>query len=79
MSVTTLFQCFLADEEMLGNEGSLYVPNEIDEFLTHLDESRKLKLGVPKEIGGGKNDDSTIEIGMPGDSMGSGETFPKMS
>lgn len=79
MSVTTLFQCFLADEEMLGNEGSLYVPNEIDEFLTHLDASRKIQLGVPKEIGGKDEDNYTVDTGIQEDSMGSNETYPKMS
>jgi len=37
MSVSTIIQCFLADEEMFGNEGSLYVPDELDEFLARLD------------------------------------------
>lgn len=65
MSVTTLFQCFLADEEMLGNEGSLYVPNEIDEFLACLDETRKSnQLTVPKVIAG--DDDYTVDSGIGG-------------
>jgi hypothetical protein len=33
-----MLHCYLADEEMLGNEGSIYVPNELDEFLGKLDE-----------------------------------------
>lgn len=37
MAVSTIIQCFLADEEMFGNEGSLYVPDELDEFLARLD------------------------------------------
>ena len=41
MSVTTIFQCYLADEEMLGNEESLYIPNEMDEFILRLDECRE--------------------------------------
>ena len=65
MSVTTLFQCFLVDEEMLGNEGSLYVPNEIDEFLARLDESRKAELNVPKVVE--ETDAYTVESGMAGD------------
>lgn len=37
IAVSTIIQCFLADEEMFGNEGSLYVPDELDEFLARLD------------------------------------------
>ena len=76
MSVITLFQCFLADEEMLGNQGSLYVPNEIDEFLARLDESRKAKLNVPVVVGG--DDDSTVESGMHNESMPASSSYPTM-
>jgi len=38
MSISTLIQCFLADEEMFGNEGSLYVPDELDDFLLNLEQ-----------------------------------------
>jgi hypothetical protein len=68
MSVITLFQCFLADEEMLGNQGSLYVPKEIDEFLARLDETRKAEVRIPKLVNG-DNDDNTIESGMAGESI----------
>ena len=37
MSISTIIQYFLADEEMFGNEGSLYVPDELDKFLAQLD------------------------------------------
>ena len=74
MSVTTLFQCFLADEEMLGNQGSMYVPNEIDEFLARLDEARKAEIVVPKVVEGG--DDFTVESGMP---IGSMQSYPPMN
>jgi hypothetical protein len=77
MSVTTLFQCFLADEEMLGNQGSLYVPNEIDEFLARLDESRKAQISVPKMVQ--EDDQYTVESGMHGGSMPTNPSNPTMS
>jgi len=61
MSVTTLFQCFLADEEMLGNEGSYYVPSEIDEFLALLDESRSSQFAPKLDT---EEDDYTIDSGV---------------
>ena len=33
-----MLHCYLADEEMLGNEGSIYVPHELDDFLGKLDD-----------------------------------------
>jgi len=65
MSVTTLFQCFLVDEEMLGNQGSLYVPNEIDEFLARLDEAHCARMVVPNVV----KDDGTVHSEMPSQSM----------
>ncbi len=62
MSVTTLFQCFLADEEMLGNQGSYYVPSEIDEFLARLDESRGAQFNSPKVDE--DDDEYTIDSGV---------------
>lgn len=59
MSVITLFQCFLADEEMLGEQGSYYVPSEIDEFLARLDESRGGQFAPRK--GDDEDDDFTID------------------
>lgn len=44
MAVSTLIQCFLADEEMFGNEGSLYVPDELDEFLAQLDRGDQFEI-----------------------------------
>ena len=62
MSVMTLFQCFIIDEEMLGNEGSYYAPKEIDEFLARLDESRNAELNVPKAVE--ESDAYTVESGI---------------
>jgi len=44
MAVSTIIQCFLADEEMFGNEGSLYVPDELDEFLAELDRGDRFAI-----------------------------------
>ena len=38
IAVSTILHCFVADEEMYGDEGSLYVPDELDEFLNKLNE-----------------------------------------
>jgi len=34
---TTIIQCFIADEEMHSGSGSVYVPEELDNFLKKLD------------------------------------------
>lgn len=46
IAVSTILHCFVADEEMYGNEGSLYVPDELDKFLNKLNEG----LGVDEPI-----------------------------
>lgn len=74
VSVTTLFHCFLADEEMLGNLGSLYVPNEIDEFLTLLDHLRTNKSDIADEIG---IDDFTVDSGIMGKEELKNDSVPK--
>ena len=46
MSVSTLLYCFVADEEIMGDEGSPFVPHELDEFLNRLTTgSDKLVMG----------------------------------
>mmetsp|Transcript_49423 Transcript_49423/g.96632 ORF Transcript_49423/g.96632 Transcript_49423/m.96632 type:complete len:427 (-) Transcript_49423:317-1597(-) len=37
MAVSTILQCFIADEEMFSGTGSHYVPKELDDFLKKVD------------------------------------------
>ena len=61
-AVSTIIQCFLADEEMFGNEGSLYVPDELDEFLARLDN----QLGYDPEVMDVKSSQSMQQSGSMG-------------
>jgi len=52
VAVATILQCFVADEEMFGGQGSRFVPTEMEDFLTKLDgtqEERRVLTAVPVE------------------------------
>jgi len=41
IAISTIIQCFIADEEMFSRTGSYFVPKELDDFLKSLDEQNE--------------------------------------